>query len=141
MMQRYLLGSVTATVASVGVVHNLPMTLNCRNKDRIIPARPKTSATTTTRSAKRAEKERRRREEGGAAGITGRVWGRRGCRQRDSISGPSFFPKRKNRFQFCDIENFAKFSPKKNKKEEEKLVEFTLENTTQKKFPIILEEK
>jgi hypothetical protein len=37
MMQRYLLDSVTATVASVGVVHNLPMTLNCRNKDRKIP--------------------------------------------------------------------------------------------------------
>ncbi len=39
-----------------------------------------------------------------------------------------FFSKKKNLFQFCDIENFAKFSQKKTK-EEEKLVEFTLENT------------
>jgi hypothetical protein len=106
----------------LGVVHNLAHGAESQQQRSEIPAPPKTSATTTRRSAKRAEKERRRKE-GGAAGITGRVWGRRGCRQQDSISGPSFFPKKKkkqtkNLFQFCDIENFAKFS--KNKKEGKK---------------------
>jgi len=41
--------------------------------------------------------------------------------------------KKKKLFQFCDIEFFAKFSQKKKReKKEEKLAEFTLQNTPQK---------
>jgi hypothetical protein len=58
MMQRYLLGGVTATVASVGVVLNFSHGAELQQQRSEIPARPKTSArTTTTTSAKRAEEE------------------------------------------------------------------------------------
>jgi hypothetical protein len=66
MMQRYLLGSVTATVASVGVVLNFSHGAELQQQRSEIPARPKTSArTTTTTSAKRAERGEGEEEEGG----------------------------------------------------------------------------
>lgn len=122
MMQRYLLGGVTATVASVvGVVHNLPMALNCSNKDRKIPARPKTSATTTTRSAKRARGEGEGRT-GGAAGITGRVWG-------------------SARVSSAGFDQWSQFFSKKKKKKKKNQPNLHQKIPPQKKFPIILKKK
>jgi hypothetical protein len=92
MMQRYLLGGVTATVASVVVVHNLPMALNSMNKDRKSPRDRRRARQRRRGALSAAEKERGRTAGGGRRGDNGPgVWGRRGCRQRDSISGPSFF--------------------------------------------------